>query len=186
MVNTSLSNFIKSPSSLPINTPPLPLAKNPLFEPSTFKSTTVPNLIDSSSESSTKLPDFISSESIVNPPMLPTLDDIVPLISTFEAVMFPVWSTLKALVLINVVCVESFISTPVVVNECASIVNPPIAPSLAVILPVMLALEAVICPLEDNTKVFDVSLILTSSIVNPPILPLVAFIEPSKNALPLA
>ena len=39
-----------------------------------------------------------------------------PLKRTCEPVIFPVWSTLKALELIKRFCVESFISTPVVVK----------------------------------------------------------------------
>ena len=60
------------------------------------------------------VPLFISSLSISNPPISPLVAVILPLKSTLLAVTFPLWSTLKALELINIGCVDSLISTPVV------------------------------------------------------------------------
>ena len=140
-----------------------------------------PTVIFSLLESNNKFVDFISSESIVKPPISPLVAVILPLKSTFEAVTSPPWLTLNALELINIGCVESFISTPVVVSEWPSIVNPAILP------PVNKTSEPVICPLDFNLNLLPSELLISVLVIpKPPIAPSVAFIEPSKNALPLA
>ena len=78
----------------------------------------------------------------------------------------PVWSTLKALELINCVCDESFISTPVVVRLWPSIVKPPISPLVAVILPLKSTLLAVTLPEWSTLKALELIKIVCDELLN--------------------
>ena len=78
------------------------------------------------------MPDFISSESIVNPPISPLVAVMLPLIWASEAVICPLAPL-------------SF-SVPDVESKSSPMLNPPIVPVWAVILPLKFTFEAVILP----------------------------------------
>ena len=188
-----------SPVPFTVSVPPIVvLPSNKALEPVMSPSGVTWKLDDDIKKSAEAFPSKWNEPSCCNfVPLISKPAIFPPLKRTCEPVIFPVWSTLKALELIKRFCVESFISTPVVVKLWPSKVNPPIFPPVnktdePVILPLPftlklgLLIKKSVLDGEPDIKVVPLfERIDDDSIKKPPIEPALALIVPS-NKPPLA
>ena len=100
-----------------------------------------------------------------NPPILPSVEVILPVICAADAVICPV------------VPFNTNVS-PAELDKFVPIVNPPIVPVSAFIEPLNRTLDAVIWPSEFNVKPESLDTIVVGFIVNPPMLPILELTVP--------